>query len=449
MYLAKIRINFFKRVFLYSILIVLITITVSTIFNVFFLDKFYIHRKEQIMLKIADNLKKLSKFENSEELKTYIYQMKELEGIEISIVKPGRMDMGGRPIMTMGSNPPDKKFKLTTLKGIGALILSYHDRLPNGNRVVISTSLSVMEAHKHEINLFNILTIFIALVFSLISGAFFSKRITEDIKLLSKNADEISKLKFPENIEIDRNDEIGDLSKSLAKMSNELKLSIGSLKSFVSNASHELKTPISVLCTHAHALVVGQVKSEAEKKKYYEIMLKRGLEMKDITQNLLTISKLDTPNYQTKKEKIHLKSLIDESLEKYDFLEFEKDINVAVNIETDEIIGDPKLLKLAIDNIIHNALKYSPHSGLVKLYEEKGCLCIENQSEEIPHENLENFFQPFYRGKNAEDSEVEGTGLGLSIVKKSLDLSGIPFKIIWKDKRFIVNLDLKEVIISY
>ncbi|WP_319370679.1 HAMP domain-containing sensor histidine kinase [uncultured Ilyobacter sp.] len=448
MSLTKIRINFFKRVFLYSILIVLITISVSTIFNVFFLDKFYIYRKEQMMLKVVEDLKKYSKFKNNEELKDYIYQVKELEGIEITIVKPEHMDLMGRPLMIVGSNPPDKKFKFTKLEGIGALILSYHERLPGGNRIIVSTSLSVMEAHKHEINLFNILTAFVALAFSLIAGAFFSNRITADIRLLSKNAEEISKLKFPKIIKIDRNDEIGDLSRSLEKMSDELAASINSLRSFVSNASHELKTPISVLCTHAQALVVGQVKNESEKKRYYEIMLKRGLEMKEITQNLLTISKLDTPDYQIRKEKINLKSLVEESLEKYDFLEFEKDIDIVVNIETNEISGDPKLLKLATDNIIHNALKYSPNSGFVKIYEETGFLCIENQSEEVHPENIEKFFQPFYRGKNAEDSEIEGTGLGLSIVKKSLDLNGIPFQIICENGRFIFKIVCKTIIDS-
>ncbi|WP_222838888.1 sensor histidine kinase [Ilyobacter polytropus] len=400
------------------------------------------------MLKVVGDLKKYSRFKNNEELEDYIYQVKELEGIEISIIKPGHMNMMGRPLMIVGSNPPDKKFKLTKLKGIGALILSYHEKLPDGNRIIVSTSLSVMEAHKHEINLFNILTAFVALSFSLIAGAFFSNRITSDVRLLSKSADEISKLKFPENIEIDRNDEIGDLSRSLAMMSDELKLSINSLRSFVSNASHELKTPISVLCTHAHALVVGQVKNEAEKKRYHEILLKKGLEMREITQNLLTISKLDTPNYQIKKEKIDLKSLIEDSLEKYDFLEFEKDISIVVDIGTNEVIGDSNLLKLATDNIIHNALKYSPNRGVVKIYEEKGCLCIENQSEVIRSEEIENFFQPFYRGKNAEDSEIEGTGLGLSIVKKSLDLNNIPLQIVWKEGKFIFKIFCKNIIDS-
>lgn len=143
-----------------------------------------------------------------------------------------------------------------------------------------------------------------------------------------------------------------------------------------------------------------------------------------------------------------MKSLIEDSLEKYDFLEFEKDISIVVDIGTNEVIGDSNLLKLATDNIIHNALKYSPNRGVVKIYEEKGCLCIENQSEVIRSEEIENFFQPFYRGKNAEDSEIEGTGLGLSIVKKSLDLNNIPLQIVWKEGKFIFKIFCKNIIDS-
>lgn len=441
----KTRINLFTRIFLYSIGIVLITLLIGYFFNMFFLDKFYIYRKETTMKEIAEKAEIYHASGKIESLEELIEQASELEGIEVQIKRTGSMGM-----MMMHKNYPmfksseltDKKFNITRIPGIGSLVLSYSVKLPDNDWLLMTTSLSVMNAHKHEINLFNFLTAFVSILVTLAAGAFFSKKITKDIKLLSLEAEEIANLKFPKNIEIDRSDEIGDLSRSIEKMSKELASSINNLKSFVSNASHELKTPISVLCTHAQALSRGQISNEAEKKKYYDIILKTGLEMKELTQNLLILSKLDNPEYRIKKEKIDLKEFLNQSLEKYDFLEFEKDIEVAVNIKSDSIMADPRLLKLALDNIILNALKYSPEGKTVEIYEKNENLYIENQTEEKNLENTEKLLEPFSRGKNAEDSGIEGTGLGLSIVKKSLELNGNSFQILWKDSKFIFIIQI-------
>ena len=109
-------------------------------------------------------------------------------------------------------------------------------------------------------------------------------------------------------------------------MSNNLNISIENLKSFASNASHELRTPITVISTHAQALVNGIVKEEQEQRKYYKVILKESAYMNDLVGNLLTISRLSSPGIKLNMKDVSFKKILKESIEKYEILELEKDI---------------------------------------------------------------------------------------------------------------------------
>lgn len=445
MFLTKMRVNFFTKVFLFSSSIVIFTLLISYVGNIIFLDQFYIYRKKKMMLEIIEVTKNYSLKNEEKKLEEYIYRIRELEGVEVNIDKNSlRMNsnnmMSNR--MSMTTKIPLNQFSKNNLPGIGALILYYGEKLPDGRHIYVTTSLSVMNAHKHETNLFNLLTGFFALIFSLITGAFFSKKITEDIALLSKKAEKIAKLDFPKEIAIQREDEIGDLSKSLEKMSSELSNSITNLKSFVSTASHELRTPISVLITHSKALLENKFENEAEEKKYKGIILKEVLEMRELTENLLTISKLDALDYKSKKENTDFLEIIKDSIEKYDFLELEKELEVDLNISEKYTIGDRKLLKLAFDNIIQNAFRYSPQYETVEIYQKENYLFIRNKTNGEKDLDIKHILQPFTRGKNAEQMGVDGMGLGLSIIKKALFLNDTEFKIEIDERFFTVKLKL-------
>ncbi|MGL5056579.1 MAG: sensor histidine kinase, partial [Fusobacteriaceae bacterium] len=239
---------------------------------------------------------------------------------------------------------------------------------------------------------------------------------------------------------IHRKDEIGDLSKSLEKMSLELSNSINNLKSFVSTASHELRTPISVLISYSKALLENKFENEAEEKKYKSIILKEVLEMRELIENLLTISKLDALDYKSKKENINFLEILKDSIDKYDFLELEKELEVNLNIQNSFIMSDKKLLKLAFDNIIQNAFRYSPQFETIDIFQKENYLFIKNKINTENKLDAQHLLQPFVRGKNAEDMEVDGMGLGLSIIKKALLLNETDFDIEINEHFFIIKL---------
>ena len=447
MYLTKIRVNFFTKIFGFSLFIVLITILINYTFNAIFLEKFYIYRKKELMLKVIQNAKIIYETQSENSFENYIYDVKESMGIEVDIKNKKKNHMMGNHMMRRSDsieNIPYNKFVDKELLGNDAKILYYGEELSKDSGIFVSTSLSIIQAHSHESNIFNIMTALVALIVSLGSGLIFSKRITKDIGYLNEKADKISRLDFPKNIEINRNDEIGDLSRSLEKMSKELSTSVSNLKSFVSNASHELRTPIAVICTHATALLEHKEIEEKEKRKYYEIILKVGNEMKELIENLLTLSKLDSTVFKLKKENVNLRKIIEEALERYDIIELERDISVEISLVTENIIGDPRILKLVLNNLIQNALKYSIIGGSVKISQTLNCLVIENTFQGELGNEIEKLLQPFSRGRNAEDFKFDGMGLGLSIISKALNLTSIKYEIEVDQNRFIVKLKILD-----
>lgn len=447
MYLTKIRVNFFTKIFGFSLFIVLITILINYTFNAIFLEKFYIYRKKELMLKVIQNAKIIYETQSENSFENYIYDVKESMGIEVDIKNKKKNHMMGNHMMRRSDsieNIPYNKFIDKELLGNDAKILYYGEELSKDSGIFVSTSLSIIQAHSHESNIFNIMTALVALIVSLGSGLIFSKRITKDIGYLNEKADKISRLDFPKNIEINRNDEIGDLSRSLEKMSKELSTSVSNLKSFVSNASHELRTPIAVICTHATALLEHKEIEEKEKRKYYEIILKVGNEMKELIENLLTLSKLDSTVFKLKKENVNLRKIIEEALERYDIIELERDINVEISLVIENIIGDPRILKLVLNNLIQNALKYSIIGGSVKISQTFNCLVIENTFQGELGNEIEKLLQPFSRGRNAEDFKFDGMGLGLSIISKALNLASIKYEIEVDQNRFIVKLKILD-----
>lgn len=132
-------------------------------------------------------------------------------------------------------------------------------------------------------------------------------------------AKQITNLDFSEDVNINTTDELNELGKNINIMSKSISSSIDNLNSFVSNASHELKTPITVINTHAQALLNGTITDEKIKKDYYRVLLKESREMTSLVNNLLLISKLSSLEKKLDKEECNFLNLLNESIEKFDF----------------------------------------------------------------------------------------------------------------------------------
>ena len=323
----RLKINFFQKIFIFSVAIVIFTVLIGYILNIFFLDEFYLYRKKENMLKVAEKIKIMVIEKDKDVLEEYKEDLRDKEGIDISILRERNKHMRRKEEENIKEG-----FNIATVTKAKIKLLIYSEKLPDGRNLILRTSLSVMNSHKHEMSIFNILTTIVSVLISMIVGRIFSKKITANIERLNSITKKISVLDFSEKADIHTGDEIEELSKSIDIMSNNLNISIENLKSFASNASHELRTPITVISTHAQALVNGIVKEEQEQRKYYKVILKESAYMNDLVGNLLTISRLSSPGIKLNMKDVSFNKILKESIEKYEILELEKDIEWDIDI---------------------------------------------------------------------------------------------------------------------
>ena len=197
---------------------------------------------------------------------------------------------------------------------------------------------------------------------------------------------------------------------------------------FFSAASHELKTPITIIKGQLQGMLyqVGRYKDR-------ETYLAQSLEVTDnlekMVQELLTISRLDTPGYAFNPSNIYFDKLIQNRLTANEDLFMQRELTVEKDISPEVCIsGDLQLLQKVVDNLLGNAAAYSPAGEriTVKAWQanEKAHLTIENTGVHIPDEDIPKLFEAFYRVEQSRNRQTGGTGLGLYIVKTILDLHG-------------------------
>ncbi len=193
---------------------------------------------------------------------------------------------------------------------------------------------------------------------------------------------------------------------------------------FISLISHELRTPLTAIILSVDLLQrFGNAIPNDEKEKHFEIIRNSVQTAVKLIENSLHLDKLTQGNLIITPKEINLKKFIEEIIERNKQLYNYKNLIIMqmpheFEIETDEI-----LLGLIFDNLLGNAIKYSPFEKpifvLVNQYEKSFVFKVQNFGEPIPNTEITNLFNPFFRGSNV--GATKGFGLGLSIVKKAVE----------------------------
>jgi len=195
---------------------------------------------------------------------------------------------------------------------------------------------------------------------------------------------------------------------------------------FVSNVTHELKTPLTSINMFAEALNMGKDSLDSKQVKYINIIVKESEKLKRIINNILEFSKKENDKLSYKLEKSNLTKIVKSTLKEMDyFLEINK-VEVDLAIENNifaNVYGEG--IKQAVSNLISNAVKYSvSHKKLIiRLFRSTSEIFIEVEDfgVGIPQEKLELIFDKFYRINSDENETVSGTGLGLTVTKAIIE----------------------------
>ncbi|CEO22374.1 sensor histidine kinase [Paraclostridium sordellii] len=431
-----------------SMVVILVSI-ISLALNNIFIDKYYLHEKKKTINKIGEEIKALNtesaiKSINSLEEKyqiSIVYIPVNLKGDSENFITQNLVNEFSKKGISLKkfwiSKPKIEDMKEKSINEIynqGKLKYSILAKFILKDNYIFAVTMPI--EHSQEtiaiINKFNLILTSFSVIIIVILTFILSKKIInplEKIKLLSRD---IAKLNFRTE-KIKTNDEIEELADSVNQMSmslqnaqNELNKRNENLKIFIGGASHELKTPIALIKAYAMGIQDG-----IDDGTYLDTIIEQSEKMNDIINNLLYLSKYE--KRELKLENVNLKDLIEYTIKEYDVFIESNDIEVNLNIGKDKFIinTDKEGIKLVINNLISNAIKYTTDK---KIYidlnkNEKIYLDIYNKVNPNIEKELEKIWEPFYVLEKSRNKQLSGTGLGLSLVKEILDSHNLKYGI--------------------
>ena len=269
---------------------------------------------------------------------------------------------------------------------------------------------------------FFICSVCVAAGLAVLINSFFLKPIEKLSESMKKVSGGDFSIRLNENSKIK---EIGELNRSFNAMTDDLGATEVLQSDFVSNVSHEIKTPLNAIEGYA-TLLQDSDSTEEERRRYTEKILFNTRRLSELVGNVLIISKLESGVVDINKEAFRLDEQIRQSIMLLEPKWVEK--NIDFDIELDEVIynGDKTLLMHVWNNIIGNAIKFSPEDGLVTIKLENGeeniAFTVADCGPGISKSAQKHIFDKFYQADSSH--KQEGNGLGLALVKRIVDMSG-------------------------
>ena len=221
-------------------------------------------------------------------------------------------------------------------------------------------------------------------------------------------------------------------------------------KQFITNASHELKTPLTIIRTNTSLLLSNGSETIESQGKWFSYINNQIERMSKLIDEMLSLAKLDTGKELVEFTSFNMSKLVNNILLTFEAVLFENNIELVSNIEDDlNLKGDKESIKKVFIILLDNAIKYTNKNGKidVKLCQDKNKikLKVKNTGEGIKKEDLEKVFERFYRVDTSRARETGGYGLGLSIAKSIVESHNGKIYAesnIGKDTTFIIEFNI-------
>lgn len=275
-----------------------------------------------------------------------------------------------------------------------------------------------------------VFSVLIILLIGMLSLAM-SYIITSPMEEFTAVAREISKGNFTRRVNVRGHNEISQMGETLNYMCDELGLLEEKRRKFVSDASHELKTPMAGIKLICDSLVSAENLDPVTVKEFLTDMSDEVDRLTRIVERLLVLTKLDVGAASLKLEEADIKGLINQVVKKLTPIATSKDIVIYTDYHDSEfspMLIDYDKIYEALYNIVDNAIKYSPEGGFVHidLTADSNYLTvnIEDNGPGIPEGERDRIFERFYRLDDSRARDTGGTGLGLAITKEAVQMHG-------------------------
>lgn len=312
---------------------------------------------------------------------------------------------------------------------------------------IINISMSTL--NKSLSNVFKIIwvsTVIAVIVSSIVIYYFIQKIIVNPISEMNVVARKIAAGDVNKRVVVQSHDEIGEFAESFNVMADSLEKVEQNRKEFLSNVSHELRSPITSIKGFIGGILDGVIPKEKEEY-YLKIAYEEIQRLTRLINELLDLSAVESGKFRLQMRALDINEVVRLCILRNEARVKDKKLNVQVFFEEDELIAmaDEDKIMQVITNLLDNAIKYADEGGLVTIScrskGKKAFVSIFNEGPAIPEEDIKHIWDRFYKGDKSRTQKVS-TGLGLSIVKKIIALFDEEIWVENKDNGVMFNFTL-------
>ncbi len=319
--------------------------------------------------------------------------------------------------------------------GVRYRMVSHEFKDAAGDHYLIQAAvpLLLLDRHLESVLAFFALSVPIILVLAGLSALGFSRRAMAPVSAITAKANAIEAQNLSERIPVpESNDEIRELAITLNVLLDRLERAFRSQEEFISDASHQIKTPLSILKGELEIFRKGS-RSIEELNAFLDSAESEIRYLSRMTEDLLTLARIGNEGAHRTGEKFRLDEKLMESVARLSRIAEKRHVRLNVELKASqeaeadsfEFFGEPELIRSLIDNIVDNAIKYSPENEVVKVslreLDHSFVLTVSDRGKGIAPAALPHVFNRFFRTDDSH-SGAPGTGLGLPLVKRIAEL---------------------------
>jgi two-component system, OmpR family, sensor kinase len=327
------------------------------------------------------------------------------------------------------SNSRSAGLLLKTVRGGRNGLRAYASALNVGNRdytLVVMQSLHPQKELLDDIRNTFLWIIPLALLLASVGGYFLARKSLAPVVAMAAQARGMGAQNLRDRLAVpNRRDEMGQLALSFNQLLERLEETFERQRRFISDASHELRTPVAILRGESEVTLSRPDRSSEEYRESLAILRDESLRLTHIIEDLFTLTRADAGQYPLSLREIYLDELAGEVLHQTRSLVVPKRIALTSSIEPDlPFRGDEALLRRLLLNLLENAIKYTPEGGSIQLRcareGNQYAVSITDSGSGVPPELYASIFERFFRvdkARSRADNETGGAGLGLSIAR--------------------------------
>jgi signal transduction histidine kinase len=266
----------------------------------------------------------------------------------------------------------------------------------------------------------------VALVVGVVSASLLARSITRPLQQITKASEEMARGNYDQNIAGYGSEEVSRLARAFNNMASEVSRSHRTLREFLANVSHELKTPLTSVQGFSQAMIDGALQKPEDYTEAARIINDEAVRMRGLVDDLLYLSQVEAGQVVLQKEDINPTHLLEQTRERFQRRAAQAEVTIAVQPGTRAAFrADPRRIEQALANLVDNAVRHTPRGGRITLRSTALAgevrLSVHNTGSYIAPEVLPHIFERFFQVDRVKSRANGNTGLGLAITNEIVE----------------------------